>query len=132
MVICDNDEDELMFATIDFNATELFEVVASRETGDDLLAFLSHQSKEMLPDLLLLDLNMPGRSGFDILNTLSKDKKFHHIPVYISSTSSNQSTIDKCRRLGARGYLKKPDLFDRYTTFAEQLFTEFQKLKVPV
>jgi len=63
-------------------------------------------SKEM-PDLILLDLMLPHRSGFEILADLKKDVKLKDIPVLIATVKSERESISRCIELGARGYFIK-------------------------
>lgn len=75
---------------------------SSSETVMDLL----HEIET--PDLILLDLNMPGRCGKDILADIKKDKIFNHIPIIILSTSGSHTDIKYCYQNGANSYMQKP------------------------
>jgi len=59
------------------------------------------------PCLILLDLNLPGINGRDILSRLRKSDEFGFIPVIVMTTSSNPRDIEACYRLGASGYIGK-------------------------
>ena len=60
------------------------------------------------PDLLLLDINLPGLNAFEILKELQTDSGLLALPKIIISTSSAQEDIDEAYRLGANGYIVKP------------------------
>jgi CheY-like chemotaxis protein len=60
------------------------------------------------PDLILLDLMMPGIDGFSVLETLKSDPKRKRIPVIITSVKFHRDSIDKAAGLGADDYLSKP------------------------
>lgn len=62
------------------------------------------------PDLILLDLIMPGMNGFEVLTKLKKNKKLKEIPVIIVSNLGQESDIVECKRLGAADYLIKSNL----------------------
>ena len=69
---------------------------------------------ESLPDVVLLDLNLPGMNGQELLEELRGNARPPAIPIVILSTSTNPRDIAACYRLGAAGYLCKPlsiDLF---------------------
>ena len=81
--------------------------------GDQALEYLRGYGKhpawpKALPALVLLDLNMPGTDGRDVLDIVKHDPRLHNIPVIIFSTSSNSRDIEDCYRLGANSYLTKP------------------------
>ena len=63
------------------------------------------------PYVIFLDLNMPGKSGFDALKEIREIEKLKDIPVVIFSTTSNSETIDRTFRLGANYYICKPTNF---------------------
>jgi twitching motility two-component system response regulator PilH len=78
--------------------------VRTAENGDQALLSLSQER----PDLILMDVVMPGQNGFQLTRTITRDVRFADIPV-ILCTSKNQET-DKVwgLRQGARDYLVKP------------------------
>jgi CheY-like chemotaxis protein len=63
---------------------------------------------ERLPDLILLDINMPGLSGFDVLKKLKDDRRLARIPVVMLTSSELSSDVAKAYELGASGYISKP------------------------
>ncbi|MEL7082982.1 MAG: response regulator [Cyanobacteria bacterium P01_A01_bin.3] len=60
------------------------------------------------PAAVLLDLNLPGTDGREVLEQLKQDNRYKSIPVVIFSTSSNPRDIEFCYKTGANGYLVKP------------------------
>ncbi len=60
------------------------------------------------PDLILLDIMMPKKTGFEVLEILKSDAKTSHIPVIIISAKIEQREIDRGLSLGAYAYLIKP------------------------
>lgn len=73
------------------------------------------QISNTLPKLILLDLNMPGMDGFELLSILKANTSTQNIPVIIMSNSANDSDVEKSYRLGANGYIVKPMEADVYT-----------------
>lgn len=81
--------------------------------GDQALEYLQGYGRHaswpaVLPAIILLDLNMPGTDGRQVLETIKQDEVLSTIPVIIFSTSSNTKDIDECYQLGANSYLTKP------------------------
>lgn len=126
IIIVENDEDEQVFMKEGFDAVSSFEIIAQLRNGDELLEWLEVNEKE-LPDVILSDLNMPGKNGYDVLEDIKGNPALAHIPVIITSTSSTKSTIDKCLALGAAEYIVKPDTFIFYEPFARKLYELIQE-----
>lgn len=82
--------------------------------GDEAMAFLRRRAWETdadpsaPPGVVLLDLNLPGTSGRDVLEQIKADESLRHIPVVILTTSADQSDVTFCYRNGASGYMTKP------------------------
>ena len=76
------------------------------DSGEEAVA----QSKLLLPDLILMDVVMPGLNGFQATRVIARDEATKHIPVIICTTK-NQETDKICGlRQGARDYVVKPVL----------------------
>lgn len=82
--------------------------------GDKVLDFVyqegeySEQRSAPLPSVILLDLNLPGTDGREVLEQLKQDQSFKEIPIVVFTTSSNPKDIEFCYQNGANGYLIKP------------------------
>ncbi|MDR2864080.1 MAG: response regulator [Spirochaetaceae bacterium] len=74
-------------------------------------------------DLLLLDIEMPGTNGIDFFEKLQKDEKFKNIPVVFITANSEDKTVQKVIKKGAKGYITKPfnpeTLLDSVAFFSE-------------
>lgn len=75
--------------------------------GSDLLVHLTHQLDCRLPDLIILDLELPIFSGFELLHILKNNEDFRFIPVYILSAVRHTDSIQRCRELGSSNFLYK-------------------------
>ena len=72
------------------------------------------------PQLILLDLNLPKKSGLEVLREIKDDRRTQNIPVIILTVSDRDQDINECRRLGAETYIVKPvnfQNFSKVTTF---------------
>lgn len=67
------------------------------------------------PDLILLDLNIPGMDGRKLLEIVKTDERLRSIPVVVLTTSSDSLDIERCYQLGASTYIQKPVSFDGLT-----------------
>jgi CheY-like chemotaxis protein len=83
-------------------------------------------------DLILLDLNLPHVSGFEILEFLKADPQLMKIPVVVLSGSSSHEDIERCYAAGANSYLCKPTGIDEVFEMAAQLVTFwFEQARLP-
>jgi chemotaxis family two-component system response regulator Rcp1 len=74
-----------------------------------------------LPDLLLLDLNLPGTSGHELLERLRATPVLSQIPVVVLTSSQRQADIERARSARASAYFAKPLTMDGYVTLARDL-----------
>ncbi|MEO6168554.1 MAG: response regulator [Chitinophagales bacterium] len=77
--------------------------------GEELMVHLYNSNQ--FPDIIFLDLNMPGKNGFECLKEIKMDRTLREIPVIIISTSSEQNVIDQLYSSGAQFYIRKPNEF---------------------
>lgn len=81
------------------------------EDGEKALAFLRRTgdyTQSPRPDLVLLDLNLPRKSGFEVLQDLRSDPDLSHLPVVILTSSEAPWDVQRSYRLGANAYITKP------------------------
>lgn len=81
------------------------------ENGDSLVKIVSDsaQSKELQPEIILLDINLPGMSGFEILKYIRTQSGFKHTPVIMFTSSEDENDVRRSYEYGANAYLVKPD-----------------------
>ena len=121
IILVENDEDEQEFMKEGFDAVGLFNVIAQVRNGDHLLDWLA-EHRESRPDIILSDLNMPGKNGYDIILDIKSSRDWSNLPVIITSTSSTKTIIDKCLALGAADYIVKPETFIEYVPYVMNLY----------
>lgn len=110
----DDDVDDIEtfeFAVNSLNAgtSRIIELHAYQE-GD--LFLRSARFDDATLQLVFLDVNMPTKSGFEILREMKQNDATTKFPVIMFSTSSNKSSIETSRLLGASNYITKPDNFN--------------------
>jgi two-component system chemotaxis response regulator CheY len=86
--------------------------------GHKVLELLEKNTKEIA--MVLLDWNMPGLNGFEVLKAMKEDDRFSSIPVLMVSTESEESKISKVYEAGAAGYLAKPFEADELNKLIEK------------
>jgi len=88
------------------------------QTGEEGMEFLYHRGNYSngtpQPDLILLDLNMPGMGGKEFLRQIKQDEKVKQIPVVILTTSDAERDIIDSYKLQASGYVHKPVTLEEF------------------
>ncbi|MCC9168743.1 response regulator [Pontibacter harenae] len=87
-----------------------------------------------VPSVILLDINMPRMNGLEFLTELRREPEFSHIPVFIMTTSNEESDRFAAQRLNVSGYIVKPLSFDNFENSVSSLdsfslFLDLIKLK---
>jgi CheY-like chemotaxis protein len=86
--------------------------IIEANNGEEALEIL--RIKEIIPDIILLDLNMPKLNGLEFLRILKNDESLKFIPSIVLTTSSNHKDLLECYKIGIAGYLLKPLKYDDY------------------
>ncbi|OGP21978.1 MAG: hypothetical protein A2054_10480 [Deltaproteobacteria bacterium GWA2_55_10] len=73
-----------------------------------------------MPDLVILDLRLPKKNGFEVLEWCRKNPRTRRIPVIIMTVSNLPADIMKAYDLGANSYLRKPGDFEEYTNLLKK------------
>ena len=81
---------------------------------------------DQLPRLILLDLNMPRKNGFENLKELRSVADYAHLPVVMLTTSSANEDRQRSLALGANHFLTKPLSYEQLRELAQQLSQEWQ------
>lgn len=105
-------------------SSELNLYVELCKDGPDALEFLFsdkvYQTIDM-PDLIILDLNMPKMNGLDLLKEIKKDEVLQIIPVLVLTTSENSNDIKSAYYLGASCYIVKPIGVEKFQTVMQSI-----------
>ncbi|GLB48068.1 response regulator [Neptunitalea lumnitzerae] len=105
-----------MIEVMKFNRTvsklQLNLSIIEAKNGEEALEVLEH--KDRLPDVILLDLNMPKINGIEFLSILKNNDTLRYIPTVVLTTSSNQKDLLECYKIGIAGYVIKPLKYEDY------------------
>jgi CheY-like chemotaxis protein len=84
--------------------------------GVEAMAFLrgSQHGSTPVPDLVLLDLNLPRRDGREVLADIKADERLRHIPVVVLSTSKAEQDVERSYQLCANAFVTKPVQLDEF------------------
>lgn len=98
----EDETDHVLFMRLLLEAKD-FELISAPDGKSGLKSVFENK-----PDLILLDLNIPLLSGFEVLKQIKANSETQNIPVVIISAFGDQDNIKKCQAAGARGFLTKP------------------------
>ena len=110
LLVEDSDDDYLMTLRA-FNKAMLRNEMIRVSTGDEALDYLyqkNQYAQAKKPLLILLDLNLPGTDGKEVLRVVKNDETLKSIPVVVLTTSNDERDINVCYLAGANTYIKKP------------------------
>jgi CheY-like chemotaxis protein len=125
--LVDDDIDDLLMIQEALERNNFNGRIVSARNGADFINKL-HQSS--LPELVVLDLNMPLKSGFEVLADLRSSKDLSSIPVVILTASNNKQDEIKCKELGSTLFLQKPSTLDGYDAIASMILECIQNSQV--
>jgi chemotaxis family two-component system response regulator Rcp1 len=103
-------------------------------TGEDALKFIRQQSPfeaAPRPDIVLLDLNMPGMSGFEVLRHLKEDPEMRSIPAIVFSSSRALNDVSECYQEHANAFIQKPMDLDATLEVLEGIHRFWSRVLTP-
>jgi CheY-like chemotaxis protein len=103
---------EIMKMKRTISLLKLKHTIHEAKNGEEALKFLEIRAN--IPDIILLDLNMPKINGIEFLRIIKANDELKHIPTIILTTSSNQKDLLECYRTGMSGYILKPLKYEDY------------------
>jgi CheY-like chemotaxis protein len=130
---------DIFLADDDEDDRELFEEAIARisphirvKAISDGMQLLEKLERDPSPQMIFLDLNMPGKNGRECLTAIRARAEWQHIPVVIYSTSANKNDIRETYVNGASLYMKKPSSFLTLVGFIRKAFSiDLESERVP-
>ena len=122
LVLADNDPVELDFMEKGFTSLPFYEILGKFSDGGKLMEFL--YDARGLPDVVITDLNVPGKSGIEIARKITLDPNFAYIIVIVLSPGFGNDSFDTkgSRRGGSPFFFEKPSSLLEYKSFAGKLY----------
>lgn len=138
--MADDDAEDRMLAREAFDEVRLANCLNFVEDGEQLLAYLRREGEwsdpatSPRPGFILLDLNMPRKSGMEALREIKSDPDLRQIPVVVLTTSQAEEDIYRSYDLGVSSFITKPVTFDGLVKAIRALkryYLEVVELPVP-
>ena len=99
-------------------------LVETAENGLEMVAFLDKLEDDELPEMIILDQNMPKMTGKDSLIFLKESTRYRHISTIVYSTYQVKDFYQECLELGAQDVVAKPDTMQAYREMIEQFLVQ--------
>ncbi len=124
VLMADDDAEDCWLATEAFAESGAKAAFSCVLDGIELVKYLTEHSRseaKRLPDLILLDLNMPGKDGREALIEIKSDPALQHIPIVVLTTSEEQEDADFSLKAGAESFITKPATFSEWVEMMKSL-----------
>lgn len=125
ILLADDDPDDRLLVQEAFKENHLLNVLDTVEDGEELMDYLHRRGKfsEIVnrPNMILLDLNMPRKSGLEALTEIKADADLCTIPVIVLTTSKAEEDIIRSYQLGVNSFIVKPVTFDSLVELVKTL-----------
>ena len=114
ILIVEDSDDDYMATVRAFHKANLINPVQRCTNGDQAIDYLlqrgefSGPGKAPRPNIILLDLNLPGTGGREVLRIIKGNPDLQKIPVIVLTTSNAEQDIEQCYEAGANSYVQKP------------------------
>ncbi len=119
ILLVEDNEGDILLTTEALQERKFINRISIAKNGKEALDFVFQQGKfahESLPDLILLDVNLPLKNGHEVLQIIKNDERTKKIPVIMLTTSSSERDIDLSYRNHANCYITKPVEMDAFLT----------------
>lgn len=136
ILLADDDPDDRLLVQEAFEENHLLNPLHTVEDGEELMDYLYRRGKfEKIvsrPSLILLDLNMPRKSGIEALQEIKSDLTLRKIPVIVLTTSKAEEDILRTYDLGVNSFIVKPVTFESLVDLVKELGKYwFQLVELP-
>lgn len=124
ILLVEDNEGDILLTLEAFNEISLKPHVDVVRDGQDAVAFLRKEGRyagSVTPQLVLLDINMPGMSGIEVLDFIKRDPVLHTIPVVMLTTSSGENDIKACYERSANCFITKPIDFGKFLEVVQSI-----------
>ena len=133
ILLADDDKDDSILFQEILEELPLSTHLTKVSNGEQLMQFLN-ETKDQLPDVLFLDLNMPRKNGYDCLSEIKGSEKLKSVSVIIFSTAFEPQVISLLYKKGAQYYIRKPNSYRQMKNLIHQalILTETTNIENPL
>jgi two-component system response regulator len=117
ILLVEDDAGDVELARAGLKSAKVLVNLYTVDDGEKAMKYLRREppyADAVMPDLVLLDLNLPRKDGREVLEEIKGDPKLRSIPVCVLTTSDSDMDITRCYDLGANCYITKPIRFEEF------------------
>jgi CheY-like chemotaxis protein len=131
LLLVEDDKGHAALIQLNLREAGLSNPINHFEDGQAVLNYIRQQAYDSGPPLLLLDLNLPGIDGYEVLKELKGDPKTQKIPVIILTSTDDPKEIERCYELGCNFFLTKPINYMDFVHVVKQMGSFLAVVEVP-
>ena len=124
ILLVEDNEGDIILTTEAFKDMQLENRISVVKDGEEALRFLRREGKYSdvsLPQLILMDIHLPGINGKDLLEIIKMDEELKEIPVVMLTSSDKDADISECYDKQVNWYITKPIDYDKYTKVMHEI-----------
>src|SRR5947209_4971065 len=127
ILLAEDDEDQIFLIRRALREAGILNPLHVVRNGEEAIAYLSgtdhyaNRAEYPLPTLLLLDLKMPRKNGFEVLEWVRSEPNLRALRVIVLTSSTEIRDVNRAYQLGANSFLVKPGDFDNFCSLVESL-----------
>ena len=123
ILLVEDNEDDIILIEEAFAGARMMNVINNVRDGEAALAYLRQEGpykNAVRPGLILLDINMPKKNGFEVLEAIKANPQLQPLPVIILTTSEREEDVVRSFVYGACSYIRKPVSLERFIDVVKQ------------
>ena len=123
ILLVEDNEDDVILIEEAFAGARMMNVINNVRDGEAALAYLRQEGpykNAVRPGLILLDINMPKKDGFEVLEAIKANPQLQPLPVIMLTTSDREEDIVRSYVYGACSYIRKPVSLERFIDVVKQ------------
>ena len=123
LLLVEDNEDDMLLIDEAFAEAKLMNVIQKVRDGEEALAYLRREGRYKnvhSPGLVLLDINMPKKNGFEVLAAMKEDPRLRPIPVVMLTMSDREEDIARSYADGACSYVRKPMSIEEFARVVKE------------
>ena len=123
ILLVEDNEDDIVIIQEAFGEAKMVNVINTVRDGEEALAYLRREGRYKVtrrPGLILLDINMPKKNGFEVVEAMKADPQLRSIPIVMLTMSDREDDIIRAYAGGACSYICKPVDLDQFNAVIKQ------------